>query len=117
MWPLVPLPVPLAGMSFCAVGFQLGSAALRLPVTEQSQLLPTVPPTVVLPRLVSVSARSKQYSHCDSAVALPTALYGGLSGSLTFLSDAGIWPAMTEVEVCSWPGTTVSTPMNSGRFF
>ena len=40
-----------------------GPAAFRLPATEQSQLLPTALPTVVLPRLVSVSPRSKQYDH------------------------------------------------------
>jgi hypothetical protein len=50
-------------MSFCAAALQLGSAEFALPVTEQSQLLPSVPPTMVLPRLVSVSPRSKQYDH------------------------------------------------------
>ncbi len=50
-----------------AVGFQLGSAAFRLPGTEQSQALAT-------PRLVSASARSKQYSHCASAMPLPSAV-------------------------------------------
>ena len=34
------------------------------------------------PRLVSVSLRSKQYSHCASAVALPSAVYGGAVGSV-----------------------------------
>ena len=48
-----------------AVAFQLGSAALRLPGTEQSHMF-------AAPRLVSVSARSKQYSHCASALALPS---------------------------------------------
>ena len=48
------------------MAFQLGSAALALPGTEQSYMF-------AAPRLVSVSARSKQYSHCASALALPSA--------------------------------------------
>ena len=62
-WPRSPVPAPPAGISFCATALQLGSASLALPVTEQFQLLPSVPPTTVLPRLVSVSPRSKQYDH------------------------------------------------------
>ena len=55
------------GSASAAVAFQLGSAAFRLPGTEQSQAL-------AAPRLVSVSPRSKQYSHCASALALPSAV-------------------------------------------
>ena len=55
------------GSASAAVAFQLGSVAFRLPGTEQFQLL-------AAPRLVSVSPRSKQYSHCASAVALPSAV-------------------------------------------
>ena len=69
----MPTPVVPVGMSLVAVAFQLTSAAFRLPVTEQFQLLPTAPPTTVLPRLVSVSARSKQYSHWARPLALPSA--------------------------------------------
>src|SRR5262245_35883359 len=78
------------------------------------------------PRLVSASARSKQYFHCASALALPSGAYGepagrgatpfGVVGSTAESSDAGICPVITDIDVCSWPGTTVSTPMNSGRF-
>src|SRR5215470_13108733 len=105
----MPLPVPPAGISFCAVAFQLISAAFKLPGTEQSQLL-------AAPRLVSVSPRSKQYSHCASALPLPSAVYGGPAGSEAESSAAGIWPVMIDIEVCSWPGATVSRPRNSGRF-
>src|ERR1044071_3689462 len=107
--PRVPLPAPPAGISFCAVAFQLGSAAFKLPGTEQSHWL-------VAPRLVSVSPRSKQYSHCASALLLPTGVYGGLGGSCVVSSAAGIWPVMTDIEMCSWPGPTLSMPRNSGRF-
>jgi hypothetical protein len=71
-WPRAPTPAPDSGTSFCAAASQFGSAAFKLPLTEQSQLLPTLPPAVVLPRLLSASARSKQYSHCASAFALPS---------------------------------------------
>src|SRR5262249_3717933 len=87
---------------------QLGSAEFGLPGTEQSKLL------FGTPRLVSVSARSKQYSHFASAVPLPTGTYGGADGSGAVSSATGIWPSMTDIEVCSWPGTTVSMPRNSG---
>ncbi len=74
-WPRTPLPVPPAGISFWASEFQSVLEEFALPVTEQSQLLPpgtgTVP-TVALPRPVSVSPRSKQYSHFARAVALPS---------------------------------------------
>jgi len=79
----VPLPAPLAGISFCATVLQLGSAALALPGTEQSQLL-------AAPRLVSPSARSKQYSHCASELPLPSAVYGGAFGRGAVSSAAGI---------------------------
>jgi len=69
LWPSTPLLL----VSFCAVAFQLALAAFWLPVTEQFQLLPTAEP-VVLPRLLSVSPRSKQYDHCASALALPSAM-------------------------------------------
>src|SRR5207244_4085928 len=100
------------------VAFQLGSAAFRLLGTEQSYAL-------AAPRLVSPSARSKQYSHCASALALPSAVYGepggsgvafGPAGSGAVSSAAGIWPVITDMELCSWPATTDSMPMNSGRF-
>ena len=32
-------------------------------------------------------------------------------GSTAASSAAGIWPEMTDIDVCSWPGTTVSTSM------
>src|SRR3954470_11824734 len=100
-WPRVPTPAPLAGSSFIAAAFQLGSALFALPGTEQSQLLPSGLPTLVLPRLVSVSPRSKQYDHCASAVALPSALYPGVFGSFWLKIFSGIWPAITDIEVCS----------------
>src|SRR5262249_24349021 len=46
----------------------------------------------------------------------PSAVYGGAAGRFPASSVAGIWPVMTDIEVCSWPGTTVSIPRNSGRF-
>src|SRR5258708_572163 len=96
-------------MSFCPVAFQLGSAALRLPGTEQSKAL-------VTPRLVSVSPRSKQYSHFASASALPSATNPGVVGSTCVSTEVGIWPVMTDIELCSWPATTDSMPRNRGRF-
>src|SRR5262245_20456499 len=92
-----------------------GSVEFALPGTEHSQLLPTPLVGVVLPRLVSASARSKQYSHCASAVALPSGTNGGVFGKRTSSNPAGIWPVITVADVCSWPATTDSMPMNSGR--
>lgn len=46
---------------FRAVASKTGSAAFQLPLTAQFQSLPMLVP-VVLTRLLSVSARSKQYS-------------------------------------------------------
>ncbi len=66
------MPLPLAGISFWAVVLQLTSALLLLPATLQVQLLPMALP-VLLPRLVSVSPRSKQSLHCANALALPSA--------------------------------------------
>ena len=63
------------------------------------------------PRLVSVSARSKQYDHCASAVALPTA--AAHEAPMVSIA-AGIWPLTTDIEVCSCPATTDSMPMKSG---
>src|SRR5262249_4056840 len=90
-----------------------------LPMTEQSYWL-------AAPRLVSVSLRSKQYSHCARALALPTAAYGepagsgatpfGVVGAIVPSSEFGIWPVMTPIELCSWPGMTDSRPIQSGRF-
>ena len=97
----MPFPVPPAGISFCAVVFQLGSAAFWLPGTEQSQ------PLAASPRLVSVSPRSKQYSHCASALALPIAVYGGADGSAWVSISVGTWPVITDIDTCSWPGATV----------
>ena len=68
---LLPTPLPV-GMSFCAVAFQLASASFALPGTTHVQLLPLALPTVVLPREVSPSARSKQYSHWASELPLPS---------------------------------------------
>ncbi len=31
-------------------------------------------------------------------------------------SVLGIWPVITDIEVCSWPATTDSTPRNIGLF-
>ena len=61
-----------SGMSFCAAAFQLGSAALRLPATEQSQLLPSLPPTTVLPRLLSRVAAIEAVLPLRQRVALPS---------------------------------------------
>src|SRR4029079_5196416 len=88
-------------------------------MTEQSYMF-------AAPRLRSVSPRSKQYSHCASAFALPSARYGepagsgvpfGVVGSTAVSSAPGIWPEMTDIDECSWPATTLSMPMNSGRLF
>src|SRR5216110_2897613 len=108
--PLVPVPVPPAGISFLAVALQLTSVGGAPPGVVQSQLF------AAAPRLVSESARSKQYSHIASDVPLPSAVYGGAVGSVAVSSAAGIWPVMTDIDVCSWPGTTVWMPRNSGRF-
>jgi hypothetical protein len=40
----------------------------------------------------------------------------GPAGSGVVSSAAGICPVMTAIELCSWPATTDSRPMNSGRF-
>ena len=69
------LPPPLPVISnFCAAAFQSALPELTPPEKSQLQLLPMPLVVVVLPRLVSVSLRSKQYDHCARAVALPSAV-------------------------------------------
>src|SRR6476659_4810720 len=74
-WPRSPVPLPPAGMIFCAVAFQpiAGSVELGLSGFAHVQLL-------LVPRLVSVSLRSKQYSHFASGLAVPIGVYGMVAG-------------------------------------
>ena len=116
-WPAVPVPAPPAGISFCAVAFQLGSAAFALPVTEQSQLLPT--------RAADGGVAAARVGVAAIEAVLPLRERGGVaerrvarrsSAASACRRTAGIWPVITDIELCSWPATTDSMPMNSGRF-
>ncbi len=72
------------------------AGALSAARTEQSQLV------AAPPRLVSVSLRSKQYSHCASSVGVAERVVArGRSAAPCSSRLAGIWPLITAIEVCS----------------
>ena len=88
----MPLPAPPVGISFCAVAFQLGSAAFALPGTEQFQLLPTSCAGGVAAAGVGVAAIEAVFPLRQRGGVAQRACSPASVGSVARVERAGIWP-------------------------
>ena len=114
-----PLPAPPRGSASARRRSSSGLLAFGLPGTEQSQLLPSVhvPTAGVAAAGVAVAAVEAVLPLRERVGVTERACSPGVVGSAVVVDrEPGIWPLITDIEVCSWPATTDSSPMNSGWF-